>query len=103
MSLVLIKNPSVINLKLTLKVLVFAFLIFTKQGNTTNKNNLHKLCLEAKDYEGCMKAKSNPKITYKIEKNTNGENNLKTNQDENKEKCWGPSDNYWCITKRGIS
>ena len=102
MSLVLIKNLSVINLKFTLKVLVFAFLIFTKQGHTTNKNNLHKLCLEAKDYAGCMKANSNPKNNYKFEKNSFGDNNLKTNQDEKEEKCWGPSDNYWCIAKEGV-
>lgn len=45
----------------------------------------HKLCLEARDYAGCIKAMSGSK-----------------NEEQSSEKCWDRYDCHWCIAQKGI-
>lgn len=50
-------------------------------------DEVHKLCLDARDYEGCIRVKKG--LSAKLESNSNG------NEDE---KCF---DQGWCIAKKG--
>ena len=71
---------------------LIAFLIFINflpiKALASDAKQIHKLCLEARDYKGCIDANKNFEI----------ESTEKTNKYSAKEECFGEG---WCIAKDG--
>ena len=74
--------------KLITSLILFACLPI--KALALEEDQVHKLCLEARDYKGCVNANKNLKV----------DSQDRIEQYPNKEKCWGDN-KKWCIAKEG--